>query len=67
MKRFLLGVVVGAVLYHFADKRKTKMATEDLKEAGMAVAEAGASVADAVKSAGENIAESSQQQQSTAS
>lgn len=67
MKRFILGMIVGAVVWHFAEERKKKMAIDDLKEAGNAAAEAGASVADAVKSAGSNMAASAQQEEGPAS
>lgn len=44
MKGFLLGVVVGIGLYHFADEHKKKQAAKKIGEAAGAVSEAASSI-----------------------
>ena len=51
MKKFLLGLILGAVIVRFSEERKKKMLTEELVVAGDAVAEAAGTAVDVVKSA----------------
>lgn len=56
MKRFFLGIIIGAVITHYAEERKKKMAIDKIMAAGEAVGEVGGAVTDVVKSAADNIA-----------
>jgi hypothetical protein len=57
MKKFLLGLILGAVIVRFAEERKKKMLTEELVVAGDAIAEAAGTVVDVVKSAADGVVE----------